>query len=472
VGVELHHNTYKALLFPFFAIFFGTLTLHLLSRYAPFVPYTVMVMLLGMAFDALLDLVYAGNLDPETYGSLKTSTDMWANIDGHVLLYAFLPALLFGDAMTLNIHSFRQCFSQCLLLACPGVFLGTGLTGLAAMYILPYDWDPFFCLCFGSILAATDPVAVVSMLKEVGASQRLTMQITGEALMNDGTAMVLFNLFWAMYNKNKGYLYNDFGSMVKFFCRMSIAGPILGYFLGYISYRWMALATRRHVETDIIVQTSITLFTAYLSFFLGESECFVSGVLCCVTSACVLADKCWPVVNDHHSLENVWHAIEYFGNSVLFFLAGVITHRSITSHEDGGISAEVDFTASDYGYVLLFYMVMTGIRSLMILLFYPLLTRMGGGTNPKDAAFVVWAGLRGAVGLALAQLVLQSGGDQRAGKQLLFVVAGLALLTLIVQGTTCGPLLAKWGMLGIPTVKEAMLEKVFVHLCIQRLILS
>jgi len=103
---------------------------------------------------------------------------------------------------------------------------------------------------------------------------------------------------------------------------------------------------------------------------------------------------------------------------------------------------------------------MTGIRSLMIVLFYPFLRRMGGGTNPKDAAFVVWAGLRGAVGLALAQLVLQSGGDQRAGKQLLFVVAGLALLTLIVQGATCGPLLEKWGMLGIPTVKEAMLEKV------------
>ena len=73
---------------------------------------------------------------------------------------------------------------------------------------------------------------------------------------------------------------------------------------------------------------------------------------------------------------------------------------------------------------------------------------------------MVWAGLRGAVGLAFAQLVLQSGGDQRAGKQLLFVVAGLALLTLIVQGATCGPLLEKWGMLGIPTVKEAMLEKV------------
>ncbi len=65
---------------------------------------------------------------------------------------------------------------------------------------------------------------------------------------------------------------------------------------------------------------------------------------------------------------------------------------------------------------------------------------------------MVWAGLRGAVGLALAQFVFHAGGDQRAGKQLLFMVAGLAFLTLIVQGMTCGIVLEQWGMLGIPKV--------------------
>jgi NhaP-type Na+/H+ or K+/H+ antiporter len=65
---------------------------------------------------------------------------------------------------------------------------------------------------------------------------------------------------------------------------------------------------------------------------------------------------------------------------------------------------------------------------------------------------MVWAGLRGAVGLALALLVAQTGGDQRAGKQMLFMVAGLAFLTLIVNGTTSGPLLEWWGMLGVPEV--------------------
>ena len=67
-------------------------------------------------------------------------------------------------------------------------------------YLLPYGWDWKLAMAFGSILAATDPVAVVALLKAVGASPKLTMQITGEALMNDGTAILLFMLFMDFYN--------------------------------------------------------------------------------------------------------------------------------------------------------------------------------------------------------------------------------------------------------------------------------
>jgi len=461
VGSQLSHSTYKAVLFPFFAIMLGTATLHFLTRYFPSVPYTVAMMLEGIFFGWILQQRYEGNLITTTYDSLKQSTDMWVNIDGHVLLFAFLPALLFGDAMTLNIHTFKQCFWQCVLLACPGVLLGTILTSLAAYAILPYDWPFSFCLVFGSILSATDPVAVVTMLKELGASPKLTMQITGEALMNDGTAMVLFNIFWAIYNKNQSWMYDDFGSIFTYFCRMALAGPMLGYAIGWGAFIWMGMARRRHAHSDVIIQTSITLATAYLSFFVGESESKVSGVLTCCTAAGVLAQHAWPVINSHESMENVWHAIEYFGNTVLFFLAGVITFKAISSPYDGGATAPVEFGGNDYGSVILFFFVMTAIRAAMLLVFYPVLERLGGGTSQKDAGFMVWAGLRGAVGLSLAMLVLQTGGDQRAGKQIVFVVAGLAFLTIFVQGCTCGPLLNYWKMLGIPEVKAKMLEKVY-----------
>ena len=69
-------------------------------------------------------------------------------------------------------------------------------------------------------------------------------------------------------------------------------------------------------------------------------------------------------------------------------------------------------------YILLFFVVMVAIRGLLLVVSYPLLGKLGHGTSPKDSAFMVWAGLRGAVGLALAQFVLQSGGNARAGKEL------------------------------------------------------
>lgn len=60
----------------------------------------------------------------------------------------------------------------------------------------------------------------------------------------------------------------------------------------------------------------------------------VSGVLCTVSAALVMADRAWPIVINHDSMENVWHALEYFGNTLLFFLAGVISSRAIRGYND------------------------------------------------------------------------------------------------------------------------------------------
>jgi NhaP-type Na+/H+ or K+/H+ antiporter len=85
---------------------------------------------------------------------------MWEGIDPHLLLAAFLPALLFGDAMAMDTHLEMKWFHQTLLLACPGVMLSTFLTAAFAKFCLPYDWSKESGLTFGSILAATDPVTV------------------------------------------------------------------------------------------------------------------------------------------------------------------------------------------------------------------------------------------------------------------------------------------------------------------------
>src|SRR3989442_1646818 len=98
--------------------------------------------------------------------------------------------------MNLNVHHLKQTVISATLLAGPGSVFGTVILAILSKYILPYDWSWELCLTFGAILCATDPVAVVALLKESGASPRITMLVTLEALFNDGAALVLFSLFF------------------------------------------------------------------------------------------------------------------------------------------------------------------------------------------------------------------------------------------------------------------------------------
>merc|ERR1719326_1634762 len=93
---------------------------------------------------------------------------------------------------------FRKCFGQIAILACPGVLLGTFLVGSFAMYVLPYPWDWPVALTFGSVMSATDPVAVVALFNTLGVSPRLTMLVSGESLLNDGTAICVFMLMMSI----------------------------------------------------------------------------------------------------------------------------------------------------------------------------------------------------------------------------------------------------------------------------------
>ena len=475
---------YNAVLFPFIAVVFGTVTLQLFSRLSIQLSHTVAVMAIGVVFSYLLNTASA-------YHWARTvahSTNAWANIEGNVILFSFLPALLFGDAMALNIHTFRVCFLQSVILgnkqgigsfvdalclkrplthstldphslsACPGVIVGALIMGVAAYFVLPFGWDFSLCMTFGSILSATDPVAALTMLKALGAGRMMSAQITGEALLNDGTAMVLFHLFWKAHSSGSAVI-PEAGrwDVLESFLRMVVGAPLVGRAVGWAAYLWLASASQKHSERNVTVQLSVTLCTAYLSYFLGE-ELGVSGVITCVSAALFLAQHAWPVISSRTSMESVWHALVYFMNTIVFFLAGVITqravHTSFHGHSFGSMAANLA------GFVV----IMTIARAAMIVMAYPVLNLTGPRISVHEASFMVWAGLRGAVGLALALVVLQDGRDKRAGQQLVAMVSGLSFLTIVLQGSTCGAVLRYWRMLEVDTEKASIMQTVAAHI--------
>lgn len=126
----------------------------------------------------------------------------WEHLDPHVMLAVFMPALIFESALKTDWHIFKHSAGQVLIMAGPMLLVAIALTAATMYYVLGYNEDHGFnvnsCLMFGSIVSATDPVAVVALLKELGASKRLSTLIEGESLFNDGTAFVVFLVFQAI----------------------------------------------------------------------------------------------------------------------------------------------------------------------------------------------------------------------------------------------------------------------------------
>mmetsp|Transcript_18124 Transcript_18124/g.54684 ORF Transcript_18124/g.54684 Transcript_18124/m.54684 type:complete len:336 (-) Transcript_18124:610-1617(-) len=142
----------------------GGLVAHALSRYCAYAPYTPTLVVVGVLGGVAKHLALSPHTSPHLFASLEA----WENIEGHTLLQIFLPPLLFVD----TIH---------------------------VSYVLPYRWDWKLALAFGSVLAATDPIAVVASLHELEASPVLTMIIAGESMLNDGSAIVIWELFFGMH---------------------------------------------------------------------------------------------------------------------------------------------------------------------------------------------------------------------------------------------------------------------------------
>merc|ERR1719426_221463 len=154
----------------------------------------------------------------------------------------------------------KRVYLQCLYLAGPGVLFGAfGTCGFLMVYL---GWRFELSLCAGAILCATDPVAVVALLKNLGASPVLTVQIQGESLLNDGTAIVLFLI---SYNMMSGQEY-DALDIVTFLLEKAVMAFALGLFIGYFFFGWIRAVANKLDHSAGMIQITLTICCAYWAF--------------------------------------------------------------------------------------------------------------------------------------------------------------------------------------------------------------
>mmetsp|Transcript_19485 Transcript_19485/g.35941 ORF Transcript_19485/g.35941 Transcript_19485/m.35941 type:complete len:1141 (-) Transcript_19485:270-3692(-) len=449
-----HHDGHQhdVLTFLVIALLVGTSITHLATLEAfRSLPYTVVLFVLGLLYSVIY---YRCELEGDL-GVFGRSHDMWMKIDPHLLLFTMLPALLTGDAMVIDTTVAKRVGAQCIYLAGPGVLINAGLTGLFLHEFIG-TWPWLLCFTMGAILAATDPVAVVGLLKELGASPTLTVQIQGESLLNDGTAIVLFKV---TYDLLTGVEY-DFRDILILFVYMVICSWFLGMIIGGIFASWISSASNRLEHNSSLIQISLTICCAYSAFIFAEGIIGISGVLSTVAASLMLADNIWPTIVSQEAMHEVWHVFEYMGNTIIFFLAGALT---------GSVATKIE--PMDYVRLLILYVVIMAIRGLVVFVSRPILWRLSPdrtAVSLEDAMVMTWGGLRGAVGLALAiQVRFDRAGEtieQNEADRIMFFTGGIAALTLILNATTCPKLMAILGLTATTSSKKRMMLNIHSRL--------
>ncbi|KAJ9546884.1 hypothetical protein OSB04_019427 [Centaurea solstitialis] len=279
-------NPTDAVLFVGISLVLGIATRHLLGGTR--VPYTVALLLLGIAMGSLglynqsinlsitVILSFLKSLYSAEYGTshrlgkVGDGIRIWANIDADLLLAVFLPALLFESSFLMEVHQIKKCMAQMIILAGPGVLISTFILGSALKLLFPYNWSWKTSFLLGGLLGATDPVAVIALLKELGASKKLSTIIEGESLMNDGVAIVVYTLFFRMVTGSSF----SWETVIKFLATASLGAVGMGVAFGLVSYLWLG-----YIFNDTVIEITLTVAVSYLAYFMSQEGSDISGVL-------------------------------------------------------------------------------------------------------------------------------------------------------------------------------------------------
>lgn len=374
--------------FLFFLLLLGLAAtgLRLVSRTAPTVPYPVLLAAGGI----VIGLIPGLHLPP---------------IGPDLFLLAFVPGLVFEASLSLDLVEMWRRLLPISLLATVGVFVTVGLVGVLVHYALGLDWASGFLI--GAIVAATDPIAVVNLLRQIGAPRGLEAILDGESLFNDGTGVALFAAVLGTIltgHPSPG----DAGARFLF---VTAVGAAIGLATGVASVALLRLV--EEAELEIL----ITLVLAYGSY-LAADLVHASGVVSVVAAGIVVARYGSRTGRlQGTQLHGFWRLVAFVLNAILFLLVGLAlpTHRLLA------VAA----------LVLGGYLIMSAARAVAV---YGLLAAV----DPRGSSIpwpwrhmTVWGGMRGALSVALA---LSVAAHPQVHPQVSVIAYGMVVLSLLVQG--------------------------------------
>jgi CPA1 family monovalent cation:H+ antiporter len=346
-----------------------------------------------------------------------------------LLFSLFLPGLLFEAAFHLRFRELRENARVIGLLAVPGVVLAilltaallVGATALLGGAVPHVSWPT--ALVFGGVIAATDPVAVTALFRQVAAPRRLHVLIESESLLNDGTSIVFLTLILAAVG---GAAPTPAPLFLDFF-RITLGGAAAGIAVG-----WGVTHVIARIDEPVI-EITLTTIAAYGSFVLADTfHC--SGVIATVVAAVV----CGNYGRLHAMSPNSQHAVNGFGEWLAFTLNSAVFLLL-------GAEVRLGVLARAWPLVAIGTLAVLAARAAVVGATALLVHRSPERMPRSWGAVMTWGGLRGALSLVLALALPDTLADRRL---IVVLTAGVVLVSLVGQGLTMGSLLRRMGISG------------------------
>ena len=344
------------------------------------------------------------------------------DISPDLILAVLLPGLVFEAAYKIDLGELRRSFGVVAILAVPGVLITAAIVAVVVSALTGMALGVAFLL--GAMLSATDPVAVVALFKRLKAPTRLATMVESESLLNDGTGVVLFAIAVQALTSPVSI---EHGAVT--FVVTIVASTAIGAIAGLVAERLMRVAD------DHLIEVAISLVAAYGTYLLAD-RFHESGIIATVVVGLVLGNAGGArrlSERTREALDITWEFVAFLLTALTFLLVGLAI-------SPGELSVALPVIGAGY----------LAITLARLLVVYGVIgggARLIRGPEPMPIGYLhvmFWAGLRGAVAVALALALPTTVPDRDL---LTGAVFGVVLITLLVQGTTAGWVVRRAGVI-------------------------
>ncbi|MBC8741713.1 sodium:proton antiporter [Paraburkholderia sp. UCT31] len=380
-------------------------------------PDTLGITAVGLIASSLVTIL--GISHPEMVSGAQRLVDQIDFPD--IVFHGLLSLLLFAAALHVDLSRMKEYKLTVFLLSTVGVVLSTAFVGAGMFFaanLLGHPLSLAWCLVFGALISPTDAIAVMSVLKKIGAPEGLEMRIAGESLFNDGTAVVGFVTLLGIATGTAHF--SAIQLAVSLF-REIVGAVVIGFIVGY-----GAFFVLRGIDS-YPVEILVTLAVATAGYSLAESL-GVSAPLAVVVMGLVIGNHAMTKVMSERTREHLtqfWSLLDELLNLLLFGLVGL---------EVIALSMHMRFVFLGLAAVP----IVLAARASSVAIPTAFAKRFRG-LNPGYLKVMTWGGLRGGISIALAlSLPAFDGRDLLIGVTYIVV-----LFSLLVQATTLGPFIKR-----------------------------